>query len=179
MPGPSFYEIPQLITPRNLPDILSRLQAEQFPHVKSLTPQTIPTFRVILNDFFNGNITLQNAIAQTTQKIIPPINYRKRARWQENLVRSEISKIFNLGVGDYLLSKGETHCYIPPNQYDADLECAVVIENKIFPITTIQNNIYRNYNRRKGYPWYPTVPLHAQCRHVIVEVPSHLRNQIP
>lgn len=164
----SFYDIPSVIDSKNLPFIIERLKAEQFTLVKALTPHYKETFRAILFDFFQKKIDLNQAVQRTAQEIAPPSTYKRVARWEERLVRTETSKIFTLGYGDYLISLGETECYIPHTEFDESKECLMVIAGKKFPIELIQDNIYKNYNLRT--PVYPTVPLHANCRHIITRI---------
>jgi len=168
LPISSFYDIPRVINSKNLPFITKRLKAEQFNLVKALTPAYKEKFRAILDDFFNKKIDLNEAIRRTAQEIIPPPTYKRVKRWDERLVRTEASKIFTLGYGDYLSSLGETECYIPHTEFDESKECLMVIAGRKFPIKQIQDNIYKNYNIKK--PVYPTVPLHANCRHIITKI---------
>lgn len=163
------FDIPSVIDQKNLPFILNRLNAEKFDKVKALTTATVGTFRKILDDFFNGKITYEKACVITETQIVLPPNYRRYSQWAERLVRSEMSKIFTLGYGDYLLSIGETECFIPHTKLDESTECQALIAGKKFPIKDIQNNIYKNYGLKK--PAFPTVPLHANCRHVITKIP--------
>lgn len=172
MSGPSSYDIPSIIDDDSRTYIFRRLSEEQFDMVGSLTDETKPIFREIIADVFNGNITFDEATIRVNNEVRPPRQYRASRRWQERLVRTETSKIFTLGYGDYLISIGEEYCYVPPNTYDVDMECALVIEGKTFSIREIQENIYRNYGRRKGMSWYPTVPLHPNCRHIIIKIPE-------
>lgn len=172
MSGNSYYDIPSLVNDINRPFILERLNQEQFPIVKALTPRTIPIIKIILRDVFEGRTSLHEAVLRTEREIQTPIGYRKVRRWAERLIRTEVLKLYTLGYGDYLLSIGETECYVPPNEYDADMECRYIIEGKIFPIKMIQENIYKNYGHRKGMQWYPTVPLHPNCRHIIIKKPE-------
>ncbi len=164
----SFFDIPSLVDNKNLPFILKRLDNEQFSRVGCLSPNCIEKFREILRDFFNRKITLEEAVIRAGKEITPPITYKRVSRWQERAVRSEISKIFTLGFGDYLLSIGETECCIPHTKFDESLECKRVISGQKFPIKTIQDNIYENYGLR--FPSHPTVPLHANCRHIITKI---------
>jgi hypothetical protein len=86
------------------------------------------------------------------------------------MLKGEISKIYTLGYGDYLLSIGETECYVPHNNYDQSDECLRLVAGKKHLIKDIQANIYRNYGLRTAV--YPTVPLHADCQHIITKVPD-------
>jgi hypothetical protein len=164
----SFFDIPSVIDDKSLPFILKQLNAEKFSFVTCLTPNCIEDFREILRGFFSKKITLNEAVIRAGQKIVPPAAYKKTSRWQERAVRSEISKIFTLGYGDYLLSIGETECFVPHTHFDESLECRALISGKRFPIKTIQDNIYKNYGLK--HPSFPTVPLHANCRHIITKV---------
>jgi len=164
----SFFDIPLVIDAKNHPFIIKRLETEQFNFVKALTPVYKEKFRDILRDFFNKKIDFEEAIRRTAQEIVPPFTYKRVKRWDERLVRTEASKIFSLGYGDYLLSLGETECYIPHTKFDESKECLRVIAGKKFAIKLIQDNIYKNYNLRTLI--YPTVPLHANCRHIITKV---------
>ena len=167
MPATSFYEIPSVIDDKNLLFIMKRLDIEQFPYVTCLTEQGKEKFRQILRDFFSMTITLNEAITQTSTEITPPITYKKINLWEESLVRSEVSKLFTLGYGDYLLSLGETDCFIPHTPEENNDECNRLIAGKRFPIKTIQDNIYKNYFLEVNI--FPTVPLHANCQHIITK----------
>jgi len=168
MTASSFFDIPSVIDKSNLPFIMKRLDAEQFAFVTFLTPQCKDKFREILRDFFNKKITLEQAVIRVNNEISPPFGYKRVDRWQERAVRSEVSKIFTLGYGDYLLSLGETECFIPHTSFDESAECTVLIAGKKFLIKDIQDNIYKNYKLK--HPAFPTVPLHANCRHIITKV---------
>lgn len=164
----SCYDFHSFVDERSLPFILARLEKEPFAYVKSLSsPGSKEKFKEILKELYEGRIGFEEAYRRVETTIIPGI--KPKARWGENLVRSECSKIFTLGYGDYLLSIGETECYIPSCGYvDEERDCAI-IENKTFPIKMIQDNIYSNYNKRNHEPKVATVPLHAQCRHIITK----------
>ena len=164
----SFFDIPLVIDSKNLPSIIKRLEAEQFSFVEALTSTYKEKLRAILRDFFNKKIDYEQAIRRTTQEIVPPATYKRTKRWDERLVRTEASKIFTLGYGDYLLSLGETECYIPHTEFDESKDCLRVIAGGKFPIKLIQDNIYKNYDLKK--PIHPTVPLHANCRYIITKI---------
>jgi hypothetical protein len=144
------------------------LEAEQFNSIKALAQTYKEKFRDISRDFFNKKINLDETIIRTAQEIVPPPTYKRIKRWDERLVRTEASKIFTLGYGDYLLSLGETECYIPHTKFDESKECLRLIAGRKFSIKAIQDNIYKNYNLKT--PIYPTVPLHANCRHTITKL---------
>lgn len=86
------------------------------------------------------------------------------------MLKGEINKIFTLGYGDYLLSIGETECYVPYTTNDLYEDCQRLIVGKRHNIKTIQDNIYKNYRIKE--PVYPTVPLHINCLHIITRVPQ-------
>jgi hypothetical protein len=114
---------------------------------------------------------MDQAAAAVEHGVQTPPGYRRIERWEERLVRSEASKLFTLGYGDYLLAQGEEFCYVPHNEFDESSDCLRLIAGRTFPIRQIQDNIYANYGLRGG-AYYPTVPLHANCRHIITRVPK-------
>ena len=166
----SFYDIPSVVDNQNLPFIMRRLDVEVFSFVTCLTPQCKEKFRETLRDFFTKKVTLEQAVTGARAEIVPPITYKQNKRWQERAVRSEISKIFTLGYGDYLLSIGETECFIPHTDLEEHDECLRLIAGKTIPIKAIQDNIYKNYGQQMTM--YPTVPLHANCQHIITKCPK-------
>jgi len=170
MVASSFYDIPSVIDKDNLPFIMKRLDSEEFSRVTCLTSECREKFREILRDFFNGKITLEQAIKRTQNEIIPPYGYKRISRWEERVVRSELSKIFTLGYGDYLLAIGEKDCYIPHTDLEQNDACMRLIAGRTIPIKTIQDNIYMNYDTR--IIMHPTVPLHANCQHIITKCPK-------
>jgi len=163
----SFYDIPKVLDSTNVPFILERLKVEKFEFVKSLTNDSKNLFRSILEEFFKGKLQMDEAIDRVGTKITPPAGYKLVKDWDERLFRSEASKLFTLGYGDYLLSIGETECYIPHTGFDVSNDCATLIADRKFPIKMIQDNVYANYGKTVTYP---TVPLHANCRHIITKV---------
>ena len=72
----SFYDIPKVVDPPNLPFILERLRQEKFQRVTSLTDTTKDRFRSILEEFFTGKLTMDQAIPRIRVEIIPPKNFR-------------------------------------------------------------------------------------------------------
>lgn len=170
MTASSFYDIPSVVDNNNLSFIMKRVDTEEFNFVTCLTPQCKEMFKKILRDFFSKTITLDQAVMRVHGEIVPPFGYKRVGRWQERLVRSEISKIFTLGYGDYLLSIGETDCFIPHTDLEKADECLRLIAGKTIPIKTIQDNIYKNYNQKAVM--HPTVPLHANCQHIITKCPK-------
>ena len=170
MTATSFYDIPLVVDNQNLPFIMKRLDVEEFSFVTCLTPQCKEKFREILRDFFAKKIDLNQAVIRACTEIVPPNTYKIIARWQERAIRSEISKIFTLGYGDYLLSIGETECFIPHTDLEKYDDCLRLIAGKTIPIKAIQENIYKNY--RQKTVMHPTVPLHANCQHIITKCPK-------
>lgn len=166
----SFYDIPSLVGDQNLPYILKRLDEEQFSFVGCLTSECRDKFREILRDFYNKKIDLNFANLRCCSEINPPLTYRQINGWQQRALRTEISKVFTLGYGDYLLSIGETECYVPHNEFEQSQDCLRLIAGKKHKIRDIQDNIYKNYNLR--IKAFPTVPLHANCQHIITKVPE-------
>ena len=162
----SCFDIQKLLDKESLPFVLKRLNDEEFSRVTSLDyPGMKDRFKEILKALFEGDISFQGAYDQVERTITP--STKPIRRWGERLVRTEASKIFTLGYGDYLLSIGETECYIPHSGYiDLERDC-ILIEDKVFSIKEIQDNIYKNYDLE--HPIYPTVPLHPSCRHVITK----------
>jgi len=166
----SFNDIGSMINQETLPFIIDRLDDEGFDYVGELTIWCKKNFRIILHDYFTGRIDLKFAHTRCCSEINPPPNLRQNVGWQLRMLKGEISKIFTLGYGDYLLSLGETECYVPYNNYDQHPDCQRLIVGKKHKITDIQNNMYRNYGLRAAV--YPTVPLHVDCQHIITKVPS-------
>jgi len=169
----SMFGIPQIIAaePQALSFIRKRLAMEDFVRVRSLRLSAAKeAFKHVLDDYYAGKCDLADASQQVEREVITPSDFKRVSRWAERLVRSEASKLFTLGYGDYLLSMGETHCFIPHTNLDESPECLRLIAGRIFSIAEIQNNIYANYDLRS--PVFPTVPLHANCRHIIMKVPK-------
>jgi len=156
----SFFDIPSIVEDKNLPFIMKRLEIEKFDKVKALTPAYKEKFRAILQDFFNKKINYEEACKRTEIEIVPPPNYRRYSRWAERLVRTEASKIFTLGYGDYLLSIGEKECFIPHTKFDESPECLMLIAGKKFPIEQIQENIYKNYGPKSfSFQQFPFIQI--------------------
>jgi hypothetical protein len=171
MKANSIFDIPNIIASEKdaLPFIEKRLEEEAFEQVKALRlPEAKKNFKEILYSLYTSSITFEQACHRTEQEIVTPPDYRKIRRWGERLVRTEMSKIFTLGYGDYLLSIGERECFIPHTKLDESEECLRVIAGRRFSIELIQMNIYKNYGLRP--PIHPTVPLHANCRHIITKI---------
>lgn len=164
----SCNEIPSALDEQNLPFILERLDDEGFSYVGCLTPFGKGNFRKILRDFFTKKIDMNFANLRCCSELNPPPAYRQSRGWQLRLLKSEIHKIYTLGYGDYLLSIGETECFVPHNNYDHSEECLRLIAGKKHLIKDIQANIYKNIGLRT--PLYPTVPLHENCQHVITKI---------
>ena len=166
----SFYDIPSIVDTQNLPFILKRLDDEQFSFVSCLSSECSGKFREILRDFYAKKIDLNSANLRCCSEVNPPITYRQIKGWQLRALRSEISKVFTLGYGDYLLSIGETECFVPHTDLEHNDECLRLIAGKNLSIKAIQDNIYKNYGLKTKV--FPTVPLHANCQHIITKVPK-------
>ncbi len=166
----SFNDIPSIIDEQNLHYILKRLVREEFSFVSCLTPDCLEKFRGILRDFFNNQIDLNNANILCSQVVIPPETYKQTKNWQLRALRTEINKIFTLGYGDYLLSIGEKECFVPHTDLEHNDDCLRLIAGKNHSIKNIQDNIYKNYGLKAKE--FPTVPLHANCQHIITQAPE-------
>ncbi|MCW4029018.1 MAG: hypothetical protein NWE92_05150 [Candidatus Bathyarchaeota archaeon] len=166
----SFFDMPLAVNKQSLTFILERLDNERFEFVGCLTPKCKENFRGILRDFFSKRIDLDFATRRCCSEINPPVSYRQTKGWQLRALKAESSKIFTLGYGDYLLSIGETYCYVPHNNFEQSEDCLRLIAGKKHKIKDIQDNIYKNYNLRTAM--YPTVPLHVDCQHIITKVPD-------
>jgi hypothetical protein len=166
----SSNDIPLAVNSQNLPFIIERLDDEGFDYVGGLTIWCKKNFREILRDFFTKKIKLDFANTRCCSELNPPTSYRPTLGWQLRMLKGEISKIYTLGYGDYLLSIGETECYVPHNNYDQNVDCLRLIAGQKHRIIDIQSNIYRNYGLKA--PLYPTVPLHVDCQHIITKVPE-------
>jgi hypothetical protein len=164
----SFYDIPSILNEQNLPYILKRLDEEQFSFASCLTPDCSNKFREILADFYTKKIDLNNANLRCCSEITPPETYKQIKGWQQRAVRSEISKVFTLGYSDYLLSFGETECFVPHTDLEHNDDCLRLIAGKKLQIKDVQDNIYKNYSLKVKA--FPTVPLHANCQHIITKV---------
>ncbi len=166
------FDIPNILKEESkaLIFISKRLNEESFDKVKSLTIGSSKIkFKEILKEYYEGKIKFNEACYKIETEVQTPPNFKQIRGWGERLLRSESSKIFTLGYGDFLLSQGETKCFIPSHELDhEELDCSRLIVGKEFLIKGIQNNIYSNYGTK--YPAYPTVPLHANCRHVIAKI---------
>ncbi len=125
-------------------------------------------FKEIVRDFYTKRIDLNFAGVRCCSELNPTVSFGQTLGWQQRLLRSEINKVFTLGYGDYLLSMGETECYIPHNNYDQNPDCQKLIAGKKHSIKQIQLNIYKNYDLK--VKTYPTVPLHPDCQHIITKL---------
>ncbi len=166
----SFNDIPSVLNEQNLPFILKRLNEEQFSKVSCLSGNCSGKFREILRDYYTKKIDLNNANLRCCSEINPPLTYKQIKGWQLRALRSEISKVFTLGYGDYLLSIGETECFVPHTDLEHNDECLRLIAGKNHSIKEIQENTYRNYGLKAKA--FATVPLHANCQHIITKVPK-------
>jgi len=129
MSANNFYDT-QLINSAVLRFISKKLKEEKFEKVSSFIDKTKEKFRGILEDFLSGRIDLDKVLQTIQQEIEPPPEFKKVGQWQERLVRTEISKIFTVGYGDYLLSLGETECFISHSLLDESEECLQLITTK-------------------------------------------------
>ncbi len=166
----SFNDILSMVNAQTLPFIIDRLDDEGFDYVGGLTIWCKKNFREILRDFFTKKIDLNFANNRCCSELNPPPTYQQSRGWQLRMLKCEINKVFTLGYGDYLLSIGETECYVPHNNYDQSADCLRLVAGKRHLIKDIQTNIYRNYGLRTAV--YPTVPLHADCQHIITKIPE-------
>ena len=149
--------------------VLSILEKEKFEYPKSLALEESKTkFKEILEEYFQGKLEFNAACFKIESEVKTPFDYKKIKNWGERLLRTESSKLFTLGYGDYLLSKDETTCFIPNHNLGEEADCLRIIVGKEFLIKEIQDNIYKNYSLENAR--FPTVPLHANCRHIISSV---------
>jgi len=165
------FDIPQVIVaePQALDFIRKRLAIETFSHVKSLRLSAAKeNFKHVLDDYYSGKCDLDGAVQRVELEVVTPPEFKRISRWAERLARSEVSKLFTLGYGDYLMSIGDTQCFVPHTNLDESPECLRLIVGRTFSISEIQSNIYANYGLKE--PVSPTVPLHANCRHIIARV---------
>lgn len=131
------------------------------------------SFRKILSDLVNHQVTLEQAYLHTAQQLPPytsPHSRDKRvfcSRWNERLVRTQLSRFYTQAVLESLLASGIEQCTVPhsPDE-EASSPCSRHLAGHTLSVQNLYDLLIQGH-RHNRWTRQPMIPDHPNCTHVV------------
>ncbi len=170
-----FFEIPATLSAsQGLREaVLDLIAAEPMPGKVTEGGNRLSTFREILRDLANGEITLDEAYLRT-QRDLPryesPHSGNNRVfadGWAERLVRIQFSRFYNQAVLEQLREEGAQTCFVPHSDAeDAISPCTRELAGANQSVNVLYQRLIDSY-RNGQFGREPKIPNHPHCTHVV------------
>lgn len=136
--------------------------------------------RVVLTQLINGSIDLRQSyllVAQTIPRDESSHSADNRVfatGWEERLIRTQLSRLYNQAVLELLVASGATHCFVAHSSDEKqDSQCSIGLAGRTHLIAPLLERLISSYIEGR---WSKElkIPEHPHCTHVISPVPSNL-----
>ncbi len=151
----------ELLSTRNI--VGKALEGEDRPEI----------FKDILSKLVNGQITLNDSFTYVkislsrAQSIFSSDNRIFASGWEERLVRTNYSKLYNQAVLYYIIGNGFTECYVPhSNRERSDSICSRFAGQR-FDAQLLLKRLEDAYEEGDFSSKEFKIPHHPHCTHVV------------
>jgi hypothetical protein len=149
------------------------LVAQDMPGRVTEGGDRLQRFRTILIDLVEGRLTLQAAYAETAQQLprggSPHAGSNRvfAAGWEERLVRTQLSRLYNQAVLEHLTYAGEARCFVPhSSEEDPGSVCSRLLAGREHDVAELHHRLVESYTLGQ-WARDPKVPEHPHCTHVV------------
>jgi len=130
-------------------------------------------FRTVMADLIDGRISLPEAY-QATALQIPRGGSRYAgdnrvfaSGWEERLVRTQFSRLYNQSVLENLLAAGIHECFVPhSSQEDASSRCSLVLAGRQHKVDVLLRDVVESYTHGR-WSKEAKIPDHPHCTHAV------------
>jgi hypothetical protein len=157
-------------------EILALISNQPMPGKATEGGDRLEKFRAILIDLVNNQIDLTQAYERTKVELPRQTSlYSSNNRvfsdnWEERLVRTQLSRFYTQAVMEKLLAEGETHCFVPHSNAEADdSPCSVHLAGSSHDLKTLYNRLIDSY-AKGNWTNEVKIPNHPHCTHVVTQV---------
>ncbi|ELJ8616676.1 hypothetical protein RUK64_003606 [Vibrio cholerae] len=174
-----FHEIPESLTNNSSlkRKALDLVQSEPIAGKVTIGGSRLEDFREILIDFFDLQIDLDAAIAETEHRLprqhsmFSGDNRVFASGWAERLVRTQVSRFYNQAVLEKIIESGSDDCFVDHSSSEqASSKCSQQLAGANHSARVMLERIKSSYgdgewnNERK-------LPDHPHCTHTFSPVP--------
>lgn len=173
-----FFEIPNtLATNDNLREsVINLIQKDPMPGKVLEGNNRLETFRRILIDLANGEISLDEAYLRTEEEI--PRHESPHAHnnkvfpegWAERQTRTQFSRFYNQAVLQKLRDGGATMCFVPHStSEEAGSRCTQLLAGQEQQVNMLYQRLIDAY-AQGNWSKEVKIPNHPHCTHVVTPV---------
>lgn len=172
-----YSHIPATLSVRDdLRNIMKRNSLQQMPAKVTNGQGRLDQLRGILARMIDGAIDQREAIVAVDQQL--PRSSSPHAGenrvfphgWQERVIRTHFSLLYNQAVLELLAGEGETHCFVGhSSEEELTSPCSVHLAGRVHEIATLHARLLNSYVRNQ-WTGEPKVPDHPHCTHVVMHV---------
>jgi len=131
-------------------------------------------FRAILVELIQGRVSLVQAVMLVQQRL-PREQSTHSANnrvfpfgWEERLVRTQFSRLYNQAVLEHLIAIGETHCFVAHSSDEApESACSVALAGQTHEVAVLHTRLVESYVRGV-FTKTVKIPDHPHCTHVVM-----------
>jgi len=172
--------LPTLQQRHDLRDRVLVLADQETPGRVTEGGDRLQRLRAVLRDLANGALTLPEAYVRVGRELPrsgSPYAGNNRvfaSGWEERLVRTQLSRLYNQAVLEHLLEAGQTECYVPHSSAeDAASPCSRVLAGHRHAVAVLYDRLVGSYTRG-NWSDDPKIPEHPHCTHVVrpIDIPA-------
>jgi len=175
-----FRDIPDTLAIR--PDLRTRMQAllatHELPVLVTEGGERRADRRPILAALFDGDLTLDQAIAETERRLSRETSpHRANNRvfatgWARRLIHTHTAVFYCWAVLEHLLAAGESRCFVPHSPTEsATSACSRLLAGRDHDATGLRDRLIEVYVAKQPSR-APLIPNHPHCTHVIAPLPQ-------
>jgi hypothetical protein len=133
--------------------------------------------RRILDALFEGELTLEDAIAATEVRLARDGSPHRTSNlvfatgWAKRLVHTHTSVFYTWAVLEMLMAAGQTQCFVPHSSAESGTSaCSRLLAGKSHAASVLRDRLVQCYVAKQVMR-VPLVPNHPHCTHVAAPVP--------
>lgn len=130
-------------------------------------------FAGILEDHFCGKISFADSIAKIARDLPRSSSSHRDSNrvfangWEERLIRTQLSRLYNQSVLEILLQRGDEECFVPHSSAeDVTTRCSSEAAGRNHSTKTMYKNLVDSYIDGNWNDLLK-IPHHPHCTHVI------------
>jgi hypothetical protein len=175
-----FKDIPATLVARaDLRARMHQLLAGNIPGKATEGAERLQRFRSLMASFIDGEATLNQLIQGVSVQLPRELSNHSGSNrvfatgWEERLVRTQVSRLYNQAALEALQSMGCEQCYVAHSSEEMpSSRCSRELAGRVHEIGPMLATLVRTYVEGNFTEIGPKIPEHPHCTHACSPVPK-------